>query len=103
MFMATAVLAVTHAVVGIGAVIDGASAAGHLGYFKSVLVLRADCEDVETVPCVTVDEGEWRMVTSYRPYRKLSLRVCKSVVPKNAPCVFTKKNRAGMYVVALRK
>lgn len=103
MFIGTAILAITHAVVGIGAVIDGATAAGHKGYFASRLVLRGDCEDIETVPCVTVDEGEWRMVTSYRPYRKLSLGVCKSIVPKNAPCVFTRKNKRGLYVVALRK
>jgi hypothetical protein len=28
-----------------------------------------DCEDTLKVPCVTFDEGKWRKVTDYTPYR----------------------------------
>ncbi|OKI54528.1 hypothetical protein [Micromonospora sp. CB01531] len=36
-----------------------------------------DCEDVEGVtPCYTFDEGEWRVVESYSPYRAITLPEC---------------------------
>lgn len=42
-------------------------------------VLRVpDCEDTDgpVTPCVTVDDGRWRLVTSYAPYRYRTLHVC---------------------------
>lgn len=54
-----------------------------------------DCEDVETVPCVTLDESQWREVTSYHPYQFKALAVCDvEDYPTNTPCVW-KKQYAG--------
>lgn len=66
--------------------------------------LMVDCEDTETitVPCVTFDEGQWRMVKSYSPYKYKKLGKCKAFHRK-APCVYTKKLKSGKYRVVLKK
>jgi len=41
-----------------------------------------DCENVEFTPCVTFDEGEWRVVTDYNPYTSYKIREPKRVGDK---------------------
>lgn len=58
----------------------------HVKHTKSVLT---NCEETENTPCVTYDEGQWRKVTSYNPYRYQRISKCKSAKggPKY-PCAF---------------
>jgi hypothetical protein len=54
----------------------------HVRYARPVTVLvdrYPDCEDSDTLPvdpCVTIDDGTWRLVTSYQPYAYTLLTVC---------------------------
>lgn len=54
-------------------------------------VMLSNCEDVDTVPCITYDDGKWKRVSSYSPYRAKVVARCKS---KNGgpkfPCVVAK-------------
>lgn len=36
---------------------------------KALSHILPDCEDTMSVPCYTYDEGHWRVVYSYNPYR----------------------------------
>jgi len=36
-----------------------------------------DCEDTGKTPCVTFDDGHWRKVTSYDPYKSKVVKVRK--------------------------
>lgn len=35
-----------------------------------------NCEDVDRTPCWTFDDGAYRVVTSYGPYRSHTVRLC---------------------------
>jgi hypothetical protein len=47
----------------------------------------ADCEDTGKPVCYTYDEGEWRIVTSYNPYKAKSVKLCTK---KGAGCLIGK-------------
>lgn len=66
-----------------------------IGTREPYLLFMRDCGDVETFPCVTYDENEWRMVTEYAPnYRYVKLYKCANEGGgKNLPCVYVSKNR----------
>lgn len=59
-----------------------------------------NCEDRDVVPCYTYDEGEWRVVRSYAPYRYGKVKLCK---PKRIdyPCLGSadSKNRRKHYKI----
>lgn len=61
---------------------------------EPAMMRMVNCEEYDVQPCYTYDEGAWRMVTSYNPYRAVRLYVCKAEDggPK-LPCIWTKKNR----------
>lgn len=63
-----------------------------------------DCEDEQTTPCVTLDEGTWREVTSYQPYKFDPLAVCDvEDYPTNVPCVWKKQHaQSGKWIVYTR-
>lgn len=62
-----------------------------------------DCEDEQTTPCVTYDEGEWREVTGYKPYHFGTLSVCDvEDYPTNTPCVWRKRYANGTWMVYTR-
>jgi hypothetical protein len=43
----------------------------------SVKVSRmVDCEDQDVQPCITLDDGRWRLVYSYSPYTSTVIRKC---------------------------
>lgn len=67
-----------------------------------VIRTYSDCEDTITVPCVTFDEGHWRKVTDYSPYRSIKLYKCSLTKVNKLPCVFTKKQKGG-FVVGSKK
>jgi hypothetical protein len=51
-----------------------------------------DCEDTDgpVVPCVTYDEGQWRVVSSYAPYAYRPATLCatpRTVPAKGTACV----------------
>jgi hypothetical protein len=57
------------------------------------MVRMVDCEDVDIQPCITKDEGQWRKVTSYNPYRYIVVKTCKTAKGgPSYPCVWTKKD-----------
>lgn len=61
-----------------------------------------DCEDMEgSTPCVTYDEGQWRLVSSYDPYSFTALVQCSAEdYPKIMPCVWKHKSTVdGMWLV----
>lgn len=39
-------------------------------------VRLTNCEDVDRVPCWAFDDGAYRVVTSYGPYRSHTVRLC---------------------------
>lgn len=71
------------------------------GRVKLSVKSYADCEDTLKTPCVTFDEGEWRKVTSYKPYRAKSLRKCRTIrlSVKSKPCVIPHKDNWGKFWV----
>lgn len=69
----------------------------HHNHHNRVHIVRLpDCEDVDvpTFPCVTKDEGTWRIVTSENPYRYIPTRLCMtedeigSRIVSRLPCVW---------------
>jgi hypothetical protein len=54
-----------------------------------IMKVYNDCENVMTVPCVTLDDGAWRKVTSYKPYR--SVKISKPMRFGDRWLVITKK------------
>lgn len=52
-------------------------------------VTLPNCESrVRTVPCVTFDEAQWRIVWGYRPYTYQQVRKCRTVTGSGPlPCV----------------
>jgi hypothetical protein len=71
---------------------------------KARVTLRAyvDCEDVQRTPCVTIDEGTWRLVRDYTPYKATKLKECKVISIKKANCVLPHKTKRGLFWVALK-
>jgi hypothetical protein len=61
---------------------------------EPVMMRMVDCESYDIQPCYTYDDGAWRMVISYKPYRMVKLSVCKAEDggPK-LPCIWKKNNR----------
>lgn len=43
-----------------------------------------DCEDQNVQPCITFDDGKWRLVLSYQPYTARVVKKCAS--PAVTPC-----------------
>lgn len=72
---------------------------------KGVMVsIRAtvDCEDTDDMKavCVTFDEGEWRLMLSFKPYRYVKLNRCAVISTKKLPCVVPHKMKSGKRWVA---
>jgi hypothetical protein len=63
--------------------------AHHKHHPKSILM---NCEETERTPCVTYDDGIWRKVSSYNPYRYQKINKCKTAHggPKY-PCAYPVK------------
>lgn len=59
-------------------------------------VLR-DCEDTGKPMCYTIDEGKWRVVSSYNPYASKAVKLCK---PRkiSVPCLTPPKHGKATYV-----
>lgn len=57
----------------------------------------SDCEDTGKPACYTYDDGSWRVVTSYNPYRGKVVKLCK---PRkvSVPCLTTPKHGKAVYV-----
>lgn len=70
--------------------VSGTNVTWHKVTHKAVAM--ADCEDTGKTPCITYDDGKWRKVDSYSPYRARVVAQCKSVKggPKY-PCVWPNK------------
>lgn len=53
-----------------------------------------DCEDFDIQPCWTLDEGQYRIVYSYDPYRSKRVVLCKAEDggPK-LPCLSKRNNK----------
>lgn len=49
-----------------------------------------NCEDMDVQPCFTFDEGKWRIVYSYSPYKAKTVSFCGE-----APCLSKKANKDG--------
>lgn len=58
---------------------------------KSIL---ANCEDVNIQPCYTYDDGKWRIVYSYSPYKSKAVKLCNSK-SSNVPCLNKKETSGG--------
>lgn len=59
-----------------------------------------DCEDRQRIPCITFDEGEWRVVDSYSPYRFIPLPQCDAEdYPTVTPCVWKRPDANGKWIV----
>lgn len=53
-----------------------------------------DCEDFDVQPCWTVDDGAYRIVMSYKPYRSFKVSLCKAEDGgKKLPCLWRKNNK----------
>lgn len=81
--LASVALSATMAVAGTGW--TWTSAAKHA---KSILI---NCEDTTKTPCITFDDGKWKRVDSYSPYRAKVISKCKTAKggPKY-PCAIAK-------------
>ncbi len=51
----------------------------------------SDCEDTGKPMCYTIDDGVWRVVSSYNPYRSKAVKLCKSR-KVSVPCLTTPKH-----------
>lgn len=54
----------------------------------------ANCEEMDVQPCFTYDEGKWRVVLSYSPYKAKAVKICKSVFGGDK-CLAKKDNKNG--------
>lgn len=53
-----------------------------------------NCEDYDIQPCWTYDEGSYRIVLSYEPYKSVKLSLCaKEDGGPKLPCVWKRNNR----------
>jgi hypothetical protein len=58
-------------------------------------VLR-DCEDTGKPTCYTLDDGVWRVVSSYAPYRSKAVKLCKPL-RVSVPCLTIPKRGKATY------
>jgi hypothetical protein len=61
-----------------------------------LMARMVDCEDYDVQPCYTYDDGAWRVVLSYKPYKAVRVVVCK--VEDGGPilpCIWKRNNRVG--------
>jgi hypothetical protein len=70
------------------------------GPHGATVVRYTDCEDSLKVPCITQDDGAWRKVTGYHPYRSTTVRVCTNGAPVR-PCLDVHK-RNSLYTYYVR-
>ena len=60
----------------------------HWSPVKHTKTTLINCEETERTPCITFDDGKWRKVDSYSPYRAKVVSKCKSAKGgPNYPCV----------------
>lgn len=55
-----------------------------------------NCEDFDIQPCYTYDEGSWRVVLSYDPYKSVKVYDCKedwNSDKQKLPCVWKQDNK----------
>jgi hypothetical protein len=61
---------------------------------EPLMARMVDCEDYNVQPCWTYDEGAYRVVLSYKPYKAVRVVVCK--VEDGGPvlpCIGKRNNR----------
>lgn len=59
--------------------------------YQSAMV---NCEDFDIQPCYTYDEGSWRIVLSYNPYKAVKAYDCTAEDGgKKLPCVWKQDNK----------
>lgn len=79
-FLALALLPLLAALIALGATPATASPAPVHPATRTHVVQHAtrltNCEDVDRTPCWTFDDGAYRVVTSYAPYRSHTVRLC---------------------------
>lgn len=65
-------------------------------YSEPTMYRLVNCEDYDIQPCYTYDEGQWRMVASYYPYKYVKLYKCTAEDGgKYLPCIWKDNNRVG--------
>ncbi len=58
------------------------------------MMRMVNCEDYDIQPCYTWDEGAWRMVVSYSPYKAVKLAKCKAEDGGPVlPCIWKHNNK----------
>lgn len=92
----------------IGATFGAAVSAPQTSASKTHLRVRAlpDCEDMDGKlkgKCITFDEGKWRVVSSYRPYKSVVINVCSVPLSRKIPCVIKKPAKPGVYYILGKK
>lgn len=55
-----------------------------------------NCEDKDVTPCYTYDEGAWKVVKSYTPYKASKVKLCKTF--RSVPCLMPEKSGKRVYV-----
>ena len=61
---------------------------------EPLMMRMVNCEDYDIQPCYTYDEGAWRMVMSYSPYKAVKLSKCKEEDGGPIlPCIWKDNNR----------
>lgn len=61
---------------------------------EPLMARMVNCEDYDIQPCYTYDDGAWRVVLSYKPYRAVRVVVCKAEDGGPIlPCIWKRNNR----------
>lgn len=61
---------------------------------EPLMARMVNCEDYDVQPCYTYDEGSYRMVLSYAPYKAVKLSMCKEEDGGPVlPCIWKDNNR----------
>lgn len=55
-----------------------------------------DCEDTGKASCYTYDDGKWRVVTSYSPYKSKVVKLCSKGTKR--ACLMPEKKGTRIYV-----
>lgn len=55
--------------------------------------IMVDCESYDIQPCYTQDDGIWKIVTSYSPYKAQNMKICAAKI--SAPCIEKKVSGRG--------
>jgi hypothetical protein len=69
--------------------------------FTTYKSFMRNCEDIDVQPCYTFDEGKWRIVYSYNPYKSRAVSLCNSK-SSNLPCLTKSTNSDGAKVYKWR-